>query len=34
MRIGVTQTLFARAALEDSPSLQPVRRCLEASDFR
>jgi hypothetical protein len=30
MRITVTQPLFAWAALEDSPSLETVRRCLEA----
>jgi Transposase DDE domain/Transposase domain (DUF772) len=30
MRINVTQPLFAWAALEDSPSLGVVRRCLEA----
>ena len=30
MRITVTQPLFAWAALEDSPSLGVVRRCLEA----
>ena len=30
MRISVTQPLFAWAALEDSPSLGVVRRCLEA----
>ena len=30
MQITVTQPLFAWAALEDSPSLETVRRCLEA----
>ena len=30
MRISVTQPLFAWAALEDSPSLETLRRCLEA----
>ena len=30
MRITATQPLFAWAALEDSPSLETVRRCLEA----
>src|SRR4051794_7568974 len=30
MRITVTQPLFAWAALEDSPSLGVVRRCMEA----
>ena len=30
MRITVTQPLFAWATLEDSPSLETVRRCLEA----
>ncbi len=30
MRIAVTQPLFAWAALEDSPSLETIRRCLEA----
>jgi hypothetical protein len=30
MRISATQPLFAWAALEDSPSLAVVRRCLEA----
>src|SRR5262249_30065428 len=30
MRITVTQPLFAWAALEDSPSLETLRRCLEA----
>ena len=30
MRISVTQPLFAWAALEDSPSLETIRRCLEA----
>ena len=30
MRITATQPLFAWATLEDSPSLETVRRCLEA----
>lgn len=30
MRITVTQPLFAWAALEDAPSLETIRRCLEA----
>src|SRR5215831_19539147 len=30
MRIAETQPLFAWAALEDSPSLGTIRRCLEA----
>src|SRR5271165_3704920 len=30
MRITATQPLFAWAALEDSPSMETVRRCLEA----
>src|SRR5215472_6200115 len=30
MRISVTQPLFAWAALEDSPSWETLRRCLEA----
>ena len=30
MRINVTQPLFAWAALEDSPTLSVVRRCMEA----
>jgi hypothetical protein len=30
MRIADTQPLFAWAALEDSPSLETIRRCLEA----
>ena len=30
MRITATQPLFAWARLEDSPSLETVRRCLEA----
>ena len=30
MQITVTQPLFAWAALEDSPSLETIRRCLEA----
>ena len=30
MRISATQPLFAWAALEDSPSLETIRRCLEA----
>ena len=30
MRINVTQPLFAWAALEDSPTLSVVRRCIEA----
>ena len=30
MRIADTQPLFAWAALEDAPSLETIRRCLEA----
>ena len=30
MRITATQPLFAWATLEDSPSLETIRRCLEA----